>query len=175
MSTRVIRNGRTIFRGYAAGETGRRAPVQALTPDEVQRQHDALDALPRTSTPASSIADRAAKPATVVPTRQAVPREEADLPWYCAADRITYRPVSPILTEHGWGTLGFWMKRWNLVADDVLRLVRNRYLDAATEPGGAVKWYRVLDERTVLDVIKTMRVSRSQVRVATIKKPKGKS
>lgn len=173
MSTRVIRHGRTVFKSYAAGEHHRRPPVHQLSEDEVQRQHDVLSTLPQTGERAHSIADRSAKPVT--PTRQVVPREEADLPWYCAADRVTYRPVSPILTEHGWGTLGFWMKRWNLVADDVLRLVRNRYLDAATEPGSAVKWYRVLDERTVLDVIKTMRVARSQVRVPTIKKPaKGK-
>lgn len=171
MSTRVIRNGRTVYKGYAVGETHRRPPVRELCEDEMQRQHDALGTIPVLSGRTSSIADRSAPQAARVVEK----RDDADLPWYCAADRVTYRPVSPILTEHGWGTLGFWMRRWNLGADDVLRLVRNRYLDAATEPGSAVKWYRVLDERAVLETMRTMRIQRSQVREpAAPKKTKGK-
>lgn len=138
MATKLIINGRVRMRSFQPGETLRtQNPIPALDDGQLERQAEALGLPPPKRAPA------------LVP---ALPKED-NVPWYDPHDRVTYRVVDAMPASEGWGTLGFWMRRWGLPAEQVLRLARNRHLDAATEKNSAVKRYRCPDESRTLRVI----------------------
>lgn len=69
---------------------------------------------------------------------------------------IIYRQFPRMVVREGWGTWGFWVKRWQCEPRLVLDMVRRGWLDPALDAAG-VKRYRCRDEQRCLAYLVALR------------------
>jgi len=76
--------------------------------------------------------------------------------WTDPDDDITYRIVRKGLLDpaQGWGTIDFWLERYNCQVNALHAMCERGMLDAAIEEGSVVKRFRCRDETRVLEFLK---------------------
>lgn len=58
-------------------------------------------------------------------------------------DGVRFRVIGRCAAEDGWGTMEFWMRRYDVPRGEVLALVAHGLMDAALEEGSPTRRFRV--------------------------------
>jgi hypothetical protein len=127
MSSRVFDRGRVL---YASPDYAQYKPM----PRSLDRGGNPIDQAPIPMDSAGS------------PQRQGIPYRDPE-------DGLVYRIIDRLNIQEGWGTAGFWMKRYTVAWDVIVLWVERGWLEAAMERGSPTKRYRCRDERKLLEYL----------------------